>query len=49
MEDKEKDSHDSVFSNVAPGVVNSGVLKHKWGASGDHSATTAPPSGLKGE
>jgi len=42
-------SFDSVFSSVAPGVASSGTLAHKWGASGDHSASSAPPSNLKGD
>lgn len=41
--------HDSVFSEVAPGVANSGNLAHKWGAEKDHMDLEAPPSGLKGE
>lgn len=41
--------HDSVFSSVAPGVVSSGNLAHKWGATDDHTVLSAPPSGLKGD
>lgn len=41
--------HSSVFSQYAPGVVNSGNMAHKYGAEGDHSVSEAPPTGLKGD
>lgn len=43
------EDHDSVFREVAPGVANSGNLKHKWGADGEHVRLSAPPNGLKGD
>lgn len=42
-------SHDSVFSELAPGSANSGLLAHKWGAASDHTRLSAPPTGLKGD
>ena len=41
--------HDSVFSEVAPGVVDSGLLKHKWGGEGEHIQLSNPPSELRGD
>ena len=41
--------HDSFFSEVAPGVANSGNMAHKWSVEGDHSNSEEPPSGMKGE
>lgn len=42
-------SHDSVFSSVAGGVVNSGNLANKWAPDGDHTQRSAPPDDLEGE
>ena len=33
----------------APGIKTSGNLAHKWGPSGDHTASSEPPTGLKGD
>jgi len=33
----------------APGIANSGNLKHKWDVPGDHSNSSEPPSGEKSE
>jgi len=41
--------HDSFFSAVAPGVVKSGNLAHKYGAEGDHSVSESMVEGLKGD
>ena len=41
--------HDSIFSEVAPGIVTSGNLAHKWSCGTDHSDSSAPPTGLKGD
>lgn len=41
--------HDSVFSELAPGIVSSGNLAHKWDVPGDHSNGEEPASGLKGD
>lgn len=42
-------SHDSVFSQVAPGLVSSGSLAHKWGSPEDHTRLSAPPDKLSGD
>ena len=41
--------HDGYFGSLCPGVVSSGNLAHKHGATGDHSISEEPPTGLKGE
>ena len=41
--------HDSLFSELCPGTANSGILAHKWSASGDHTQREKPPEGLKGD
>ncbi len=41
--------HDSVFSALAPGIVTSGSLAHKFYVPGDHTTTGEHPSGLKGD
>ena len=33
----------------APGVENSGNLKYKWSVPGNHSNSSEPPSGMKGD
>ena len=42
-------SVDEVFSKVAPGIATSGNLAHKWDVPGNHSNSSEPPSGLKGD
>lgn len=42
-------SHDSVFSQVAPGSASSGNLAHKWAPGLDHTRLSAPPDKLQGE
>lgn len=41
--------HDAFFSSVAPGVTDSGNLKHKWGEPGAHWSPEEPSSNLKGD
>lgn len=41
--------HSGVFAKYAPGIVNSGNLKHKWENPGDHSNGSEPSAGLKGD
>jgi hypothetical protein len=43
------EGHDPLFASLAPGVANSGNLKHKWSVSGDHTDSSEPPTGLKGD
>ncbi len=33
----------------APGIESSGNLEHKWDVPGDHSNSSEPPSGMKGD
>lgn len=40
---------DSVFAELAPGVADSGNLKHKWEVPGDHTALQEPPQNLHGD
>lgn len=41
--------HDSVFREVAPGIVTSGNLAYKFKVPGDHTTTGEHPNGLKGD
>jgi hypothetical protein len=41
--------HDGVFARLAPGITNTGNMKHKWGEPGAHSQGSEPPSEEKSE
>ena len=41
--------HDPYFADIAPGVVSSGDLAHKWSIDGDHTYREEPPNNLSGD
>lgn len=43
------ETHDPFFASVAPGVADSGNLKHKWGEPGAHWGVEEPPQDLAGD
>ena len=42
-------SADEVFSKAAPGIAKSGNNAHRWTVEGDHSNSSEPASGLRGD
>jgi hypothetical protein len=41
--------HDEVFAAHAPGIADSGNLKHQWGPEGDHTRLGEPPNDEESE
>jgi hypothetical protein len=41
--------HDAFMRSVAPGVTDSGNLKHKWGEPGAHWGVKEPSSSMSGD